>query len=412
MHYLLETPVGVALFAYMDQIVLEARLMYESIDESTSAIDCMRHIRTLEDLPAKIVNFLRQNIKDGMTLNVQDPALCDVLRSHLGIDSMCKIDSVFRDIKRDSPKWFGVQKSKFEIPVICYSHRNKDLECKDGMLVEMYNMLEELEKNTNNRIMRIREWYSIHFPELSYVADNHEYINKMLLVKNRKDFILGSHADDDEVQSRDNEIRMLAKNSMGADISKDDLQRIIASANDVLKDISYRKRLQSSVRSRCSEILPNLHRLLGDSLSIRLVRTAGSLSRLASYAASTIQILGAEKAFNETVKCENNTPKHGIIYDSKFVSRIGTVGRGKMARRLANKIALCARVDFGKEDPSGEYGQKMHRLLENEEAKLLRRGGKNKKPVHQQKKRVISVADYDQARDVKKHKNGAEQKNE
>lgn len=47
----------------------------------------------------------------------------------------------------------------------------------DTMIVQAIGLLDELDKEVNNYIMRCREWYGWHFPELGKIlTDNLEYV--------------------------------------------------------------------------------------------------------------------------------------------------------------------------------------------------------------------------------------------
>ena len=94
------------------------------------------------------------------------------------------------------------------------------------------------------------------------------------------------------------------------------------------------------------EVAPNLAALIGEIVGARLISQAGSLSNLAKYPASTIQILGAEKALFRALKTGGHTPKYGILYHSSFIGRAGLPDKGKISRFLANKCSLASRIDM------------------------------------------------------------------
>jgi nucleolar protein 56 len=80
-------------------------------------------------------------------------------------------------------------------------------------------------------------------------------------------------------------------------------------------------------------------------VAARLISHAGSLTNLAKYPASTIQILGAEKALFRALKTKSNTPKYGLIFHSSFIGKAGTANKGRISRYLANKCAIASRID-------------------------------------------------------------------
>ena len=87
-----------------------------------------------------------------------------------------------------------------------------------------------------------------------------------------------------------------SKSSMGMDISVIDLMNIDRFADRVIALAEYRKELVEYLRSKMDSVAPNLSALVGDAVGARLISHAGSLTNLAKYPASTVQILGAEKA--------------------------------------------------------------------------------------------------------------------
>jgi len=62
--------------------------------------------------------------------------------------------------------------------------------------------------------------------------------------------------------------------------------------------------------------------------------------------ASTIQVLGAEKALFRSLKTGSRPPKHGIIFQHPYLHDAKKWQRGKIARAMAGKIAIAARADL------------------------------------------------------------------
>jgi len=62
--------------------------------------------------------------------------------------------------------------------------------------------------------------------------------------------------------------------------------------------------------------------------------------------ASTVQVIGAEKALFKHLKNKSiDPPKHGIIFQHASISTSPKSVRGKIARALATKITLAAKAD-------------------------------------------------------------------
>jgi nucleolar protein 58 len=101
---------------------------------------------------------------------------------------------------------------------------------------------------------------------------------------------------------------------MGTEISDSDIAHIHSLCDQVISISQYRTQLAEYLRNRMSAIAPNLTALVGELVGARLISHAGSLLSLAKHPASTIQILGAEKALFRALKTKHDTPKYGLIY--------------------------------------------------------------------------------------------------
>ena len=107
----------------------------------------------------------------------------------------------------------------------------------------------------------------------------------------------------------------------------------------------YRSELYDYLKKRMMAIAPNLTLMVGELVGARLLAHAGSLVSLAKYPASTVQLLGAEKALFRALKSKGDTPKYGLIYHAAFVNAASQMNKAKIARTLACKTSLSARVD-------------------------------------------------------------------
>ena len=170
----------------------------------------------------------------------------------------------------------------------------------DNMIIQVIALLDQLDKDVNTFAMRIREWYGYHFPELvKIVGDNLLYARCVKVLKNRKELaenILDTLEEIVMDSSKAKAIVDASKSSMGMDISVIDLMNIDRFADRVVALAEYRKELVEYLRSKMDSVAPNLSALVGDAVGARLISHAGSLTNLAKYPASTVQILGAEKA--------------------------------------------------------------------------------------------------------------------
>merc|ERR1712093_504786 len=152
--------------------------------------------------------------------------------------------------------------------------------------------------------------------------------------------------------------------SMGTDISPIDILNVINFATRVEALFAYRKSLQTYLNEKMNVVAPNLASLIGEVVAARLISHAGSPTNLSKYPASTVQILGAEKALFRALKTKGNTPKYGLIYHSSFIGRAGAKNKGRISRFLANKCSIASRIDNFSESPNTLFGQALKKQVE------------------------------------------------
>jgi len=155
-----------------------------------------------------------------------------------------------------------------------------------------------------------------------------------------------------------------AKSSMGSDINEVDLINIKRFAERVVQLADYRMNLRKYLVDKMNVVAPNLSALIGETIGARLISHAGSLTNLAKYPASTVQILGAEKALFRALKTKGNTPKYGLIYHSTFIGRAGNKHKGRISRFLANKCSIACRIDCFSDVPTNKYGEALRQQVE------------------------------------------------
>ena len=215
----------------------------------------------------------------------------------------------------------------------------------DTMIVQAIGLLDDLDKELNTYAMRVKEWYGWHFPELAKILNDNIAYSKLVLkmgMRTNWETIDLSEILPEEIETA---VKSAADRSMGTEISEDDLENIQALATQVVEFADYRQRLASYLTSRMNAIAPNLTALVGELVGARLIAHAGSLSSLSKSPASTIQILGAEKALFRALKTKHDTPKYGLIYHASLIGQATGRNKGKMARILAAKASLGIRVD-------------------------------------------------------------------
>ncbi|XP_055903873.1 nucleolar protein 56 [Eupeodes corollae] len=239
----------------------------------------------------------------------------------------------------------------------------------DNMIIQSIALLDQLDKDVNTFSMRIREWYSYHFPELvKIVPDNYMFAKSAKFIKDRKSLTQDKLEELEEIvmdSSKAQAIIDAAKMSMGMDISVVDLINIEMFAERVVKLSEYRKKLSEYLHNKMNSVAPNLQSLIGDQVGARLISHAGSLTNLAKCPSSTVQILGAEKALFRALKTKSNTPKYGLLYHSSFIGRAGLKNKGRISRFLANKCSIASRIDCFIEKPTSIFGESLKQQVED-----------------------------------------------
>jgi nucleolar protein 56 len=156
-----------------------------------------------------------------------------------------------------------------------------------------------------------------------------------------------------------------SRTSMGMDISEVDLANVDHFTGRLVALAQYRQQLHEYLTSKMHAVAPNLAALIGEVVGARLISHAGSLTNLAKAPASTVQILGAEKALFRALKTKGNTPKYGLIFHSSFIGRAAAKNKGRISRYLANKCAIAARIDSFSDKLTSKFGEKLKDQVED-----------------------------------------------
>ncbi|XP_068171757.1 nucleolar protein 56 [Antennarius striatus] len=266
----------------------------------------------------------------------------------------------------------------------------------DNMIIQSIALLDQLDKDINTFSMRVREWYGYHFPELiKIVSDNSMYCRLARLIGNRKELSEENLESLEEVVmdgAKAQAILDASRSSMGMDISPIDLINIERFSVRVVSLAAYRLELQEYLRSKMGQVAPNLAALIGEVVGARLISHAGSLTNLAKYPASTVQILGAEKALFRALKTRGNTPKYGLIFHSTFIGRAEAKNKGRISRYLANKCTIASRIDCFSEVPTSVFGDRLREQVE-ERLSFYETGDVPRKNVDVMKEAVKEASD-------------------
>ena len=245
----------------------------------------------------------------------------------------------------------------------------------DQMILQSSALLEHMDKGINQLAMRVKEWYGWHFPELVKLVPDVVPFAKIALVLGDRNLSEGKEGLREAIEeilaassldvSLVDSILETSRTSMGTDVSEIDMLQITTYAQKVIDLVTYKTRLYEYLCGKLKIIAPNLTTLLDERLAAKLISHTGSLKNLAKSPASTIQILGAEKALFRALKKKGKTPKYGHIFNSTFISRASKENKGRISRYLANKAALASRIDFFMDSkPTAIFGQTLRAQLE------------------------------------------------
>ena len=328
-----------------DEIIITSELLYQLL----SKIDSIR-------------NKIRYSKRRYLTTDL-------LIKTHVAVDSDEAIN-----LLRNIMKKFTEEKLKDEL-------MNKDL-----LIVHAIDSYDEYSETINLFYERLREWYGIYFPELSNLVTKIDgYANLIAILGEKENYSIEKLVTIGYDEKKAKKIFDNAITSKGASLEDSDIKMIMKHAEALKNLIKTRNYIEEYLEELLLQTAPNITALAGPKLAARLIAKAGGIRKLAMFPASTIQLLGAEKALFLALKKKGKPPKHGIIFQHPFISQSPKAVRGKIARFLAGKLTIAARVDaFG-----GEYiGDKLSREV-GEKVEYLKKIAPNiekKKIIHRKKK--------------------------
>jgi len=217
---------------------------------------------------------------------------------------------------------------------------------KDLSAVQAVRSMDDLDKTMNLLAGRIREWYGLHFPEADRLIEKHDtYARLIAKLGNRRNFTFENLTAEGIPKERAKDLAESAGSSMGAEMDDSDLA-VVQSLCGLLLDLNkFREKTETYVEAIMKQAAPNMTSLVGAALAARLISIAGGLDNLAKMPASTMQVLGAEKALFRSLKTGARPPKHGVIFQYTPIHQAPRWQRGKIARTLSGKLSIAARVD-------------------------------------------------------------------
>ncbi len=204
---------------------------------------------------------------------------------------------------------------------------------RDQELIHLVRMIDELDQATSHLSDNLAEWHEIRTIS-SYTRHDRQSVRQVI-----------------------------------TDLTTCDDTVISAIAREMVHLYETRSLLASQVKEIADEIMPNTSALLGPLVASRIMSAAGGLFKLAALPGSTVQVLGAKSALFSHITTGSPPPKHGIVYQHSRVHRAPMKRRGRVARVIAAKVVIAARIDFYRKEKDPSF-------LEDADAQIHKAGTK------------------------------------
>ena len=339
-------------------------------------------IPEMKDLISELKN------KGYETFIFEDLDLAENIREKLRVSSEVEPQSeIGRSLRKKLGEYaveFDFLKSTLDLPRLIHevsmeisrTSVKEAAERRDFLIIQAVEALDDLDKTLNLFAGRIREWYGLHFPELTHLISKHELYARLVHKLGRRGNFLNENLEGSDLpKDKVKEIVRAAQTSMGADLNDQDLEQIRMLCSQYLSLSETRRKIERYLSEMMKEEAPNISALTGPILGARLIALAGGLENLAKMPSSTIQILGAEKALFRSLTTGARPPKHGVLFQHALVHGSKRSLRGKISRLLAGKIAIAARTDVF----SGNYiGDELKKALLEKVEEIRKKGSRRK----------------------------------
>jgi nucleolar protein 56 len=350
---LLET--GVAVFDDRDNLIFSKKF--------DNPIHSYRSLKGGEK--SRELDQLRQILQSFDFISVNDPSVMFLLRQS-GLNSHVMPEDQQRRIRDEKPALMvksrlasnemeAMQKLR-NFAIEFSSTRVKEASEKlDLHITQAISALDELDKLINVISTRMREWYGLHFPELDNLIQSPNLYAEIVANAGLRQNITRQILEQAGLHDRKVDIIIdAAKRSRGGNASTESIALLKKIANEVLSQSELRRILAEYIEDTMEVVAPNVKQILTALVGARLISKAGSLSKLAFSSASTIQVIGAEKALFRALKSGARPPKHGLLFQHPMVHSAPKWQRGKIARAVASKVAIAARIDMYRQSGKDE----------------------------------------------------------
>jgi nucleolar protein 56 len=347
--YLVFTALGYLAIEEKGNVKSYKSLSFEEAIEENSKLDKGEFTETLKSFVNQVDKKTELKIVDDKIFNVlvknkykaklvEEPKIINFLQKKAK-EYLIKEKKLSEEEYYNLIRSFSTETTKIRI--------KEEQQRRDRIIIQIIEGIDELNKTINTLVGRLVEWYGLYFPELyNILKDNERFVDLIIKEPNRYNLneeILTKLGYSEKVSEK---IIEASIKSAGADFDEKDLNAIRIFAEKIKHLYEENRRLEKYLDELMKEIAPNLEFIAGATIGARLIAKSGGLKELANLPASTIQVLGAEKALFKHLKYGTKPPKHGILFQHPLVHSAPKWQRGKIARLLANKISIAARADY------------------------------------------------------------------
>ena len=324
--------------------------------------DAIRSYRLLKSgVNLDEIRWFIEKLRSFEPVSTNDASIVSILRQ-AGLDSQLMPEDQQQYIQNSKPTLIvkagfanneqDAMQALREFAINLSSSRVKEASEKlDLHIIQSINALDELDKIINTVGARMREWYGLHFPELDNLVSSLVVYAGIVSKAGLRENIIVEVLQNIGLPDKKVEVILdAAKRSKGGDMTPENLAIVKRLADEVIAQSDLRRVLTDQIEVAMETVAPNVKELLTAAVGARIISKAGSLARLATLPASTIQILGAEKALFRALKTGARPPKHGLLFQHPLIHSAPKWQRGKIARAVASKVAIAARIDYYRHD--------------------------------------------------------------
>ncbi|MBW9220416.1 Pre-mRNA processing ribonucleoprotein [Methanothermococcus sp. SCGC AD-155-N22] len=401
MYYLIFTSYGAFLLDYNGDLSLENIKYYKIFPEE----DIPKIMYDLRRGNLQIVDKLKEewNLKDG------EKVIVEYLEEEPTTPGKFVRENVYTLGKRygvfNSYEEF-IEKTNLWTTELTKLLMKEASERKDKLIIQTVSALDDLDETLNLFSERLREWYSLYFPEMDKIIKKHELYAKLVSQFLKRENYTRTKLKEFLPSKTAKILSKAAKSSMGAELSERDLSIIKEFADQIISLYNLRDKLVKYLEELMEETAPNLTKLAGPSLGARLISLTGGLERLSKLPASTIQVIGAEKALFAHLRLGADPPKHGVIFQHPLIQSSPWWIRGKVARALACKLAVGVRADVFGNYIADELLEALNKRVEE----IKRKYPEPKKKTSKKRKEKKEKGKKKKKEDKKKKKKGKKSK--